>query len=98
MIKLCKKNTNVASIILFQIDIETQTRGGFVNLSRCIKSSESRNKIASLKGDTAILLAQKLPLPSSRLIEQLKYWKLETVSLACRRHRFAWMWWLHLRP
>jgi len=29
-----------------------------------------------VKGDTAILLAQKLPLPSSRLIEQLKYWKV----------------------
>lgn len=27
MIKLCKKNTNVASIILFQIDIETQLNG-----------------------------------------------------------------------
>jgi hypothetical protein len=27
------------------------------------------------QGDTANLLAQKLPLLSSRLIEQLKYWK-----------------------
>jgi len=28
----------------------------------------------SLKGDTENLLAQKLPLLSSRLTEQLKYW------------------------
>jgi lipid-A-disaccharide synthase-like uncharacterized protein len=45
------------------------------------------------QGDTENLLAQKLPLLSSRLIEQLKYWKLVAMSggsLYSIRRKLRW--------
>ena len=61
--------------IFFKISLDIASGVSYIDKMNYIRGESQKKQVAVVvhKGDTANLLAQKLPLLSSRLIEQLKY-------------------------